>query len=394
MQSRFITTGNVKDSIEVILAYELKEAEFRLDLHVIPKKLLNKELMDALSNDWVNGGTFVFPEGAETIFPDINADSILPEDIKSDKTGEIRHKQNEWAVQLLTNKLWESYLIELDNLKKRSLDLSGYDKGLFEDAKSYWERVLEHKKERNITQERLDKIKEDVNAIFEQLKTFRKSESAEFEKSSNVARDIIAEKLNGIKSRADEKANFKALHDDIKALQNEYRNQRFMKSDENAVRKAFDDAFHYISEQRNKHFSDKFESRITGLKDVIFKMQKGLDRDKQDLDYFNKKAENPRIQSLELQLLKVRLRQIKETITSKEDKLKDIEKTLESILKQAGKSTKPDKGAKENGEHPAEEKVVDEVVEHNVVEPVAEKEVTEVLSENNEPKQSIEPIVE
>ena len=239
MQSRFITTGNVKDSVEVVLAYELKEAEFRLDLHVIPRKLLNKESLEALSNEWVNGGEFSFPEGTENISPDINADSILPDHIKSDKTGEIRHKQNEWAVQLLTNKLWESYLIELENLKKRSADLKGYDKGLFEDAKSYWERVLEHKKERNITQERLDKIKEDVNAIFEQLKSFRKTESAEFEKNSNSVRDMISEKLNQVKLRADEKANFKTLHEDIKGVQHEYRHQHLMKSDENAVRKAF-----------------------------------------------------------------------------------------------------------------------------------------------------------
>ena len=351
MQSRFITTGNVKDAQDVVLAYELNEAEFRLDLHVIPKKLLNKELMEKLSTEWVNGGDFSFPEGTETISPDINADSILPEHIKSDKTGEIRHKQNEWAVQLLTNKLWESYLIELENLKKRSVNLNSYDKGLFEDAKSYWERVLEHKKERNITQERLDKIKEDVNAIFEQLKTFRKSESAEFEKISNSVRELIAEKLNQVKSRADEKANFKTLHEDIKNIQHEFRNHRFMKSDENAVRKAFDDAFHYISEQRNKYFTDKFETRISGLKDVIFKMEKGLERDKKDVEYFESKANNPRIQSLELQLLKVRIRQLKETITSKEDKLRDIEKTLESILKQAGKSAKGDKNHKEDTNH-------------------------------------------
>jgi len=347
MQSRFITAGNLKDELDVILAYELQEAEFRLALHVIPKKTLGKEDMEKLSNDWVSGGEFTFPEGTELIYPDINADSILPDDIKSDKTGEIRHKQNEWAVQLLTNKLWESYLIELEGLKKRSLNLNNYDKSLFEDAKSYWERVLEHKKERNITQERLDKIKEDVNAIFEQLKTFRKTESAEFEKSSNSVRDEIVNRLNQIKAKADEKANFKLLHDEIKGLQQEYSRQRFMKSDENGVRKAYDDAFHYISEQRNKYFTDKFESRITGLKDVISKMEKGLDRDKKDLDYFNKKAESPRIQQLELQLLKVRLRQIKETITSKEDKLKDIQKTLDSILKQANKSSKPEKAAKD-----------------------------------------------
>jgi hypothetical protein len=390
MQSRFITTGNVKDSVEVVLAYELKEAEFRLELHVIPKKLLNKELMEALSNDWVNGGTFVFPEGTEIISPDINADSILPDHIKSDKTGEIRHKQNEWAVQLLTNKLWESYLIELDNLKKRSADLAGYDKGLFEDAKSYWERVLEHKKERNITQERLDKIKEDVNAIFEQLKAFRKTESAEFEKSSNAVRDMIAEKLNQIKLKADEKANFKTLHEDIKALQHEIRNQHFLKSDETAVRKAFDDAFHYISEQRNRYFTDKFETRISGLKDVIFRMEKGLEHDRKDMEYFTKKADNPRIQSLELQLLKVRIRQIKETITSKEDKLKDIEKTLESILKQAGKGTKPEKGHKEeNSVHKAETDA--KPIEEKTEEPISEADVT---GENPEPKQATEPTTE
>ena len=391
MQSRFITTGNVKDSVEVVLAYELKEAEFRLDLHVIPKKSLKKEQMEALANDWVNGGTFVFPEGTETIFPDINADSILPEHIKSDKTGEIRHKQNEWAVQLLTNKLWESYLIELENLKKRSANLEGYDKGLFEDAKSYWERVLEHKKERNITQDRLDKIKEDVNAIFEQLKTFRKTESAEFEKGSNTVRDIVIEKLNQVKLRADEKANFKTLHDDIKAIQNDIRNQRFLKSDETAVRKAFDDAFHYISEQRNRYFSDKFESRITGLKDVISKMEKGIDRDKKDMDYFTKKADNPRIQSLELQLLKVRIRQLKETITSKEDKLKDIEKTLESIMKQAGKGTKPEKGHKEEGDAHVDADVKSDV-KHT--EEVTGQQVNEVPSENPEPKQATEPTSE
>lgn len=355
MQSRFITAGILKDETDVVLAYELKETEFRLDLHVIPRKALSKEAFEKLSTGWVSGEAFEFPEGTELINPDINADSILPDQIKSDKTGEIRHKQNEWAVQLLTNKLWESYLIELDKLKKRAAELAHYDKSLFDDAKSYWERVLEHKKERNITQERLDKIKEDVNAIFEQLKTFRKTESAEFEKGSNGIREQIVEKLNQIKAKADEKANFKALHDEIKALQNEYRSQRLLKSDETSVRKAYDDAFHYISEQRNKYFSDKFESRISGLKDVIAKMEKGLERDRKDLDYFTKKAESPRIQSLELQLLKVRLRQIKETITSKEDKLKDIHKTLDSILKQASKSGKADKGTKEGSDEKSEQ---------------------------------------
>jgi hypothetical protein len=338
MQTRFTTTGNINDSQEVVLAYELNEAAFKVDLYVIEKKSLKKDQLDLLNKEWVNGGEFNFPKGTQIINPDLNSDSILPDDIKSDKVGEIRHKQNEWAVQLLTNKLWESYLIELTNLQKKADNLTHYDKSLFEDAKSYWERVLEHKKERNITQERLDKIKDDVNNIFEKLKTFRKTESAEFEKTSNAISQLIFEKLEAIKKRADEKANFKALHDEIKNLQTQNKNARFSKSDDTTVRKAYDDAFHYINEQRSKFFNDKYDSRIAGLKDVISKMEKGLDRDKKDLEYFTKKSDSPKAQSLETQLLKVRLRQLTETIQSKEEKLKDIHKTLESILRQAGKS--------------------------------------------------------
>ena len=357
MQPRFVTTGTVNDTQESILAYELNEAAFKLNLYVVPKKALTKKTLEALSNDWVAGGDFEFPEGTELITPDINADSILPDHIKTERTGEIRHKQNEWAVQLLTNKLWESYLLELEALKKRAAELHGYDKSLFEDAKSYWERVLEHKKERNITQERLDKIKEDVNAIFEQLKTFRKTESAEFEKTSNTVRDHVVAKLEEVKKRADEKANFKTLHDDIKAIQHEIRHQHFLKSDETTIRKAFDDAFHYISEQRNRFFTDKFETRISGLKDVIGKMEKGMQRDQADLDYFTKKADNPRIQSLELQLLKVRIRQIKETIASKEEKLTDIKKTLDSVLRQANRGAKTDKTTNGEAVNEAEEDI-------------------------------------
>jgi hypothetical protein len=119
-------------------------------------------------------------------------------------------------------------------------------------------------------------------------------------------------------------------------------------------------------------------------------MEKGLEHDRKDMEYFTKKADNPRIQSLELQLLKVRIRQIKETITSKEDKLKDIEKTLESILRQAGKASKPEKGHKEEtGVHNAEAdtKLSEEKTEQSIPE-------ADVTSENPEPKQATEPTAE
>ncbi len=333
MQNRFVVTGNIQETQQVLLAYELLENEFKINLFIFDKKLLTPDQAEVLQNKWIEGEDFAFPEGTQLINPDINEDSILPEHIKSEKTGEIRHFQNEWAVQLLTNKLWEVYLNKLEELKSKAESLNTYSRELFEDTKSFWEQVLENKKEQNITQARLDKIKDDVNAIFEMLKTFRKSESEEFDKASKAALDHIKNKLEDIKKKVEAKANFKALADEIKQIQYNFRQQSFSKSHEAAVRKAFDDTFHFLNEARKSYFSNKNEGRVAGLQEVIKKMEAGLARDKSDFDYFTAKIERPKIQSLELQLLKVRLRQIKDTIDSKEEKLNDIYKTMESLMK-------------------------------------------------------------
>jgi hypothetical protein len=335
MQNRFVVSGNIQDNKEAILAYELVEAEFKINLYVIDKLALGKENLAFLKDNWVKGETFTFGEETTLINPDINEDSILPAHIKSEQVGEIRHFQNEWAVQLLTNKLWEVYLNKLSDLKKLSEKLTHYSKDLFEETKGFWEQVLENKRERNISQQRLDEIKADVNEIFEKLKTFRKEESEEFEKASRTALESATQQLDALKKKIGENANFKTLADEVKQIQYNLRSTRFSKSHETAIRKAFDDTFHLINETRKSYFGNRNESRIAGLQEVLKKMEGGLNRDQSDLEYFTKKAESPKILSLELQLLKVRIRQIKERIDSKQLKVDDIKKTLEGLMKKA-----------------------------------------------------------
>lgn len=345
---RFTALGVTNDDRAVLLAYELKEDAFKVDLFIVPRKALSNEQAELLENKWTEGEEFEFPEGTEQISPNLNAESILPDNIRSDETGKIRIKQNEWAYLLLTAKLWESYLLELDELKKKAQELTQYDRQLFDDAKSFWERVLEHRKERDISQERLDKIKDDVNSIFEKLKTFRKTESAEFEAASGKQRDEVLAKLDDLRKRADGKANFKELTEELKALQQENRKNRYTKSDDQNVRKAFDSVFGYINEQRNAFFSDKTASRIKGLNEVIQKMETSLNRDKKDLEYYTKKTDSSKIKSLELQLIKVKTNLLNETIASKEEKLKDIYATLAKLQKQASKAEKAEEAAGED----------------------------------------------
>jgi len=346
MLSRFTATGLTADDKEVILAYQLNEEEFKVDLFIVPKKLLKGDLLEQLEKKWTAGEAFEFPKGTQEVAPNLNAESILPDDIKSEEAGKIRIKQNEWAYTLLTAKLWESYLNELEELKKKAAELTQYDRQLFDDAKSFWERVLEHRKERDISQDRLDKIKDDVNSIFEKLKTFRKTESAEFEAASAKLRDEVIAKLEELKKRATEKANFKALLEELKTLNAESRKNRYSKADDAQLRKAFDAAYQYINEQRNHFFSDINATRIKGLTDVIERMEKSLNHDKKDLDYYQRKVDNSR-NSLEAQLAKVKINMLNETIASKEEKLKDIRSTLEKLLKQSGKVNKKNEVAEE-----------------------------------------------
>ncbi len=337
MQSRFTAKGVTSDDKKVLLAYELKEDEFKVDLYIIPQKGLDKGWEEKLMKEWIEGGDIEFPKEVEFINPNLHAESILPDHIRSDETGKIRGQQNEWAIQLLTAKLWESFLLELEALKQKAAELVRYDRQLFDDAKSFWERVLEHRKEKDISQERLDKIKEDVNSIFEKLKTFRKTESAEFEAASATLRDEVLAKLESIKNRADDKANFKDLLEELKTVQHEGRRNRYTKADDVQVRKIFDATIQYINEQRNHFFSDKTASRIKGLSEVIHKMEASLNRDKKELAYLEQKSNSNHLQSMELQLIKLKSNMLKETMASKEEKLKDIYSTMEKLQKQASR---------------------------------------------------------
>ncbi len=379
MLSRFTATGLTADNTEVVLAYQLNSEEFKVNLFLVPKKELKGDALEKLEKNWVAGDAFEFPEGTKEIAPNLNAESILPEDIRSEETGKIRIKQNEWAYTLLTAKLWESYLNELEALKKKSVDLTHYDRQLFDDAKSFWERVLEHRKERDISQEGLDKIKDDVNSIFEKLKTFRKTETAEYEATSGKHRDEILAKLEDLRKRATEKANFKGLLEEFKTLQTDSRKNRYSKADDTQLRKAFDSVFNQINEQRNHFFSDMTASRVKGLNDVIDKMASSLARDQKDLEYMQRKADSPKANSLEVQLIKVKTNMLKETMASKEEKLKDIRATLEKLLKQTSKAAKPAKkdDAAKKKDAPVKDEATTETSEETLVEAQSEPAVNE-----------------
>ena len=62
MLSRFTAKGVNTDDKEVVLAYELKEQEFKVDLYITPRKSFKPEDLEKLEKGWVNGDAYEFPE--------------------------------------------------------------------------------------------------------------------------------------------------------------------------------------------------------------------------------------------------------------------------------------------------------------------------------------------
>jgi hypothetical protein len=398
MQTRFTARGVNNEEQDVLLAFELLEEAFKVNLFIVPLPLLNAEQREFLDTKWTKGEAFEFPETVQVINPELSEDSMLPGNIRSEETGKIRAKQNEWGYLLLTNKLWEAYLAELADLKQKAAGLTAYSRTIFDEAKSFWERVLEHKKDRDISQEKLDNIKEEVNKIFEVLKGLRKNESAEFEQLSTKVKDEVVAAIEVVKAKVAEGGNFKDMSESLKKIQADLKGKRISRADETSIRKAFDGAFQFISEQRNNWFSSKNNSRVEGLQKVINTIENSLNRDKKDLEYYTRKINNPSIKSLELQLLKLKLNMLAEAVSSKEVKLADIRKTLEKLLKpkvkqatvgekRPGKKEDAAENDTEAAALPVEEDVAAGTVE-TVEEEEINKEVENLIAENNEGQQS------
>ena len=51
MQSRFTAKGVTSDNKDVLLAYQLKQEEFKVDLYIIPKKALKADMLEQLEKN-------------------------------------------------------------------------------------------------------------------------------------------------------------------------------------------------------------------------------------------------------------------------------------------------------------------------------------------------------
>lgn len=331
MKDRFVTWSSSKEKKRKLLALQLDKSAFKVDIYVFEEADIDKEFAEKLEKEWAKGKDLVFPEAHTKIVRPLSEDSLLPDDIKVDETGKIRNLQNEWAYLLLTEKLVESIVDELSDIKEKVNTFTAYSKDVFEQTKSLWERILEHRREKNIGQDKVDELKEEVNTIFEKLKSLRAEENKKFgeqaetiytELKSNIEQTIQSIQNNG---------SAKELFEKLKEHRNNVIKLTLRKPSREELHKYLDDAFDLLKNRRSDRENKHNEKRIHDLTEIIQKLEKSQEYDKKDLDYQIKKRNDKNVNQLESKLREAKITMLEEKIASKEEKLADVRNTLASL---------------------------------------------------------------
>ena len=341
MKNRIVIWGKNEQDERVLIALELKPETNKVNLHTFPESVATEEFTKQMMETWRSGAEVDFPEGVATVTRDLAVtESLLPDNLKADRSDVINRAQSEWHFVVLSHKMSQMYQSELAELREKVNAMSQYDKKVWDGVKAFWDKVSEQVKDRNLFREHSDNLRNGINELFEQLKELRSKADVVFKESSvqaltelNSALDTVEAKIKAGGGR------FSTVFDDLKALQSKYRQAKMTREDGDAVWNRLDAAFKAAKERRfgpganEGSVAERHERRLAGLVDAIKKMQASVDRDAEDLKYEERRIAASAGQ-LEAQIRTAKIKMVRERLASKEEKLADMKKTQEEVLAQ------------------------------------------------------------
>ncbi|MBP7803164.1 MAG: hypothetical protein KA109_16170 [Saprospiraceae bacterium] len=374
MKTRIVFWGTNEANEKVLVALQLDPEQNKVHEWILPQAQVTEDLANALMKDWRNEKEFVFPEFAQHSEKPLTAsESLLSEGIKSDKDDIITRAQTEWHFIVLSHKLKQGFEQEFQDLKEKTEKLSKYENEVWEELKTFWDKVQNQVKDRNLFREHAQILRDGTNSLFEHLKKLRKVVDEEFDKSS---RDIVAQfehSLEQIGQKLNKGLGLQPIFEELKQLQSKLQQSEMNRNDRGSVWDQIDRLFKQIKEKRSggkdgkegTPGSERISRRYDGLVEALNKMQSSIKRDYSDLEFEKRKIANSEGQ-LEAQIRQAKITMIDERIRSKEEKLKDMNATKLDLEKRIEQEKQRDirrqeKEKLDQAKHAAEDRIKDEM---------------------------------
>ncbi len=326
--------GNNEKDQKVLIAISLKAEDNVVDLYTFPFETTSEEFYNLMLNEWRESHEVPFPEGYTHVERPLTAsDNILPDNLKVDRPDIIQRAQTEWHFLVLSNKLYHSFLSELEDIKDKIKGATSYKNQLWEEMKESWEKIQKNIFDKTLLREHGQQLREMTNDIFTQLKNMRKDMDSEVDRVSHEFADRFNTKLDEVEQKIKNGLGLQPLFNELKKLQQEFKDADLSRNDRSKIWKRIDAAFKQVKEKKfgeknSKDTSalDRLSRRYEGLLSAIEKMDKSIKRDDKDKSFQDDRIANTEGQ-LEAQIRMAKLKMIDERIHSKNEKLAEMQKT-------------------------------------------------------------------
>jgi hypothetical protein len=351
MKKRLVLWGKTPENERVLIAIGYDDGKSIVSTYVFTESEVTEEFHNQMMNLWREGNEVPFPNVLHQLEQNIGEASLLiPEGVTSERDDLIDKARAEWNYLNMSNKLASVYKAELEDIGDKINNARRYEQSNWDELRDYWNKVQQQIREKNLFPAHYRALKNEVNKLFDTLKSTRKEMDELLKKDSESNRDVFFKKLEEIEEKIKEGLSLQPLFEDLKGIQREFNKSRMLREHKNKVFKVLDGLFKEIKEKKfgdtgSKPGASKFQKRYDGLINAMKKMQYSIDRDKKELDFQDKRIESSDAGQLESQIRQAKIKMIEERMKSKQVKLDDmlkIKQQLESKI-EAEKQKQEDK---------------------------------------------------
>ena len=338
MKSKLVLWGNDANDVKILVALQLRPEDNKVDVWTFPVTSVTDEFSRNMLHEWRDGAEVAFPEGFTHTQRDLAAaDSLLPDDIKVDKIDLVERAQTEWHFLVLSHKLDMQYHSELNDMKERIAKLEAYDQNIWDELKTFWDKVREQVTSRNLMREQADSLRDNINDQFTALKNLRSMVDDEFKQASQNNFEAFSKRLGELETRIREQINTSDIFEELKRLQGEFKEVQVARELRFQIWDRIDGAFKAVKEKRfgsnynstfaGGTFAERIQRRFDGLMSAINKMEESISRDREELEQQVKKIASGALGQLETQILEAKTKMIQTRVISKEEKLAEMNQT-------------------------------------------------------------------